>query len=208
MHELVHAFLAWYALHELPGMFVFLLIEEAGIPLLLPGDTLVIAAGARDHTLLSAVLVCAVAASATVGGSSLLYAVVRRKGRPFLDRFGRYLHLNESRIDTLERWFRRHGAAAIVVGRIVPGMRTPTTIMAGLFGVPYRTFAPATTVAGVIWALMYFYLGLGLERAWRHMAVSVLANLHWIWIGALAVVLIALLAYLAVRGRRTSPGAA
>src|SRR5207249_9163145 len=52
LHQLVHVFLGWYALHEPPGMFVFLLSEEMGIPLLLPGDTLVMAAGARDRSLL------------------------------------------------------------------------------------------------------------------------------------------------------------
>ena len=177
-------------------MFVFLLIEEMGIPLVLPGDTLVMAAGARDRSLLDALTVCAVAALATIGGSSVLYAVARRRGRIFLDRFGRYLHLSPARIATLDRWFRRHGAVAIVVGRVVPGMRTPTTVMAGLFGVPYRTFAPSTALAGVIWALLYFYLGVALERAWRRVAVMLLANLRWAGVAAAVVGLVSVGYYL------------
>jgi membrane protein DedA with SNARE-associated domain len=177
--ELVQALIQlvadWYGANELFGMFLFIGIEEAGIPLFFPGDVLVMAAGVRDRTFLNAVVVCLVAALATSVGSSILFSIVRRKGRPFLYRYGRYLHLNESRIERLARWFRKHGAMAIVIGRVVPGMRTPTTVMAGLFDVPYRTFAPATTLAGVIWALMYFYLGVALERAWhevRHVVVA------------------------------------
>jgi membrane protein DedA with SNARE-associated domain len=190
--ELIQSFvelvLAWYSAHELLGMFAFIGIEEAGIPLFFPGDVLVMAAGARDRSLLNALVVCTVAALATSAGSSVLYAVVSRKGRPFLDRYGKYLHLSEDRIERLARWFQRHGALAIVIGRIVPGMRTPTTVMAGLFGVPYRTFAPATTLAGVIWALLYFYLGVGIERAWHQVRHVVLEQPLHSGLAALAVV--------------------
>lgn len=165
------ALLAFYAAHELPGLFLFLLIEEAGVPLLFPGDTLIMAAGARTgRPFASALLVVAAAAGAATLGSSLLYALIRWGGRPLLTRYGRFLHLHEDRVVTLERWFRRHGALAIVVGRLVPGLRTPTSVMAGLFGVPYRTFAPATALAAILWALPYFFLGVFLERQWRELA--------------------------------------
>src|SRR4030095_872499 len=124
-------FFAWYAEHELPGLFLFLLIEEMGVPLLIPGDTLIIVAGARDRTVGSAILVIGASALAVALGSSILYELMRRGGRPLLDRYGRYLHLNPARVAQLERQFQRHGALAIVVGRLVPGFRTPTTIMAG-----------------------------------------------------------------------------
>ena len=174
IEPIVQLVLGWYGAHELLGMFAFIGIEETGIPLFFPGDMLVMAAGARDRSIENALVVYLVAALATSVGSSVLYTVVNRKGRPFLDRYGKYLHLNENRIERLARWFRQHGALAIVIGRVVPGMRTPTTVMAGLFGVPYRTFAPATTVAGVIWALIYFYLGVGIERAWHQVRHVVL----------------------------------
>lgn len=188
IESIVQLVLGWYTAHELLGMFAFIGIEEAGIPLFFPGDMLVIAAGARDRSIENALVVCAVAALATSVGSSALYTVVNRKGRPFLDRYGKYLHLNEDRIERLACWFQKHGALAIVIGRVVPGMRTPTTVMAGLFGVPYRTFAPATTVAGVIWALLYFYLGVGIERAWHQVRHVVLEQPLHSGLAALAVV--------------------
>jgi membrane protein DedA with SNARE-associated domain len=206
LQSLAQLVVAWYGAHELLGMFAFIGIEEAGIPLFFPGDTLVIAAGVRDRSPLNALVVCVVAALATSVGSSILYAVVRRKGRPFLDRHARLLHLDEGRIERMAGWFRRHGAIAIVVGRVVPGMRTPTTVMAGLSGVPYRTFAPATTVAGLIWAALYFYLGVALERLWHQAHRWVLDNPIHVGLLVVAVLAVAAAGALAVK-RRWARGA-
>ena len=158
------AFLAFYSSHELPGLFLFILLEEAGVPLLLPGDTLIVAAARKGPDPQAGLLVIGVAALAASIGSSLLYAMLRRGGRPLLKRFERFLHLNEERISRMESWFRRHGAAAIVIGRLIPGLRMPTSAMAGLFAVPYRVFAPATVVAALLWSALYFFAGLFLLR--------------------------------------------
>ena len=80
MSEWVRAFFAWYAGHEIPGLFLFLLAEEAGVPLLIPGDTLIIVAGARDRSLGGALVVIAVAALASALGVG---------GRIVCTRFGR-----------------------------------------------------------------------------------------------------------------------
>jgi membrane protein DedA with SNARE-associated domain len=203
----VRAFFAWYAGHELPGLFLFLLVEEAGVPLLIPGDTLIIVAGARDRSLGGALVVIGVAALAATLGSSILYELMRRGGRPLLDRYGPYVHLQPRRVVQLERQFRRHGAVAIVVGRLVPGFRTPTTVMAGIFGVPYRTFAPSTTVAAVIWAAAYFYLGAALERGWRRFAAVLLANERLIVGILVGLALLCVLGWLAARSLRPPGGA-
>jgi membrane protein DedA with SNARE-associated domain len=207
MQDWVQAFFAWYADHEIPGLFLFLLFEEIGVPLLIPGDTLIIAAGSRDHSVASALVVIGVAALASALGSSIQYGLMRSGGRPLLDRYGPYLHLDAGRVAQLERQFQRHGALAIVIGRLVPGFRTPTTIMAGVFGVPYRTFVPSTTVAAVIWAAAYFYLGMALERGWRRFAVVLLANERTVVGIAVGLALVGVLAWLIYRRLRRAGAA-
>ena len=199
---LARAFFAWYAEHELPGLFVFVLVEEMGVPLLIPGDTLIIVAGARDRSFGAALMVIGASALAAAIGSSVLYGLMRRGGRPLLDRYGPYLHLHPGRVAQLERQFNRHGTLAIIVGRLVPGFRTPTTIMAGIFGVPYRTFVPSTTVAAIVWAAGYFYLGAALERGWRRFAAVLLANERLVVGIVVAVVLAIVLGWLAVQRMR------
>lgn len=169
--------LSLYATHEALGLLLFLLIEEAGVPLLFPGDVLIIAAGARPgRTMESTLIVLGSATLASTAGSSLLYALVRRGGRPLLERYGRFLHLSEGRLAIVERWADRHGAPAIVVGRLIPGLRTPTTIMAGIALVPYRTFLPATACAAVLWAAGYYAIGVFAEGPWHAMLGFVAAH--------------------------------
>src|SRR5437879_8117741 len=91
----VDALLSFYGANELLGLFLFLFIEEAGVPLwFLPGDVLVMLAGSRPDRTPGSVAMLLIAATAGVSiGSSLLYAVVRRGGPMLLDRHGHFLHL-------------------------------------------------------------------------------------------------------------------
>ena len=166
-------FLGFYSAHELPGLFLFILLEESGIPLLLPGDALIAASARKSAGLGSAILVILVAAAAASAGSSILYAIVRRGGMPLLDRYGHFLHLNEKRIAKMEGWLQEHGAVAIIAGRLIPGLRMPTSVIAGLFAIPYRIFLPATALAAILWSAMYFIGGLFLMREWAAIVSAV-----------------------------------
>lgn len=129
------------------------------MPLLFPGDLLIVAAGLRGATGAGWPLVVAVAALASMLGSSLLYAVTRYAGRALVLRYARVLHVDEYRLARAEGWLARRGGLAIVAGRLVPGLRTPTTLACGVLGVPYRVFAPATALAAIAWAAAYYLVG-------------------------------------------------
>ena len=102
-----------------------------------------------------------------------------------------------------ERLGERRGALAIVVGRLVPGLRTPMTVMAGLSAVPYRTFAPVTACAAVVWAALYYAASVALEQHWR-LVVSAVAG-HARLAATAALVLAALVAVGVVARRRARP---
>lgn len=147
------------------ALFGLLLIEEAGVPLPAPGDTLIALAGAQPHrTLPYTIEVLALCTAAVFLGSSALYWVMRVGGRSFLNRYGRRLHLNPRRLEQMEMWLARRGIWAIILGRLIPGLRVPTTVMCGLSGIPYRVYAPSAALAGLIWSGLYFLLGAVLQR--------------------------------------------
>ena len=100
LQAFVDALLSLYGANELLGLFLFLFIEEAGVPLwFLPGDVLVMLAGSRPGRTPGSVAMILLAATAGVSiGSSLLYLVVRCGGPPLLDRYGHFLHLDAKRI--------------------------------------------------------------------------------------------------------------
>src|SRR4051812_4423476 len=131
--------------HAQLALFVWLLLEEAGLPMPLPGDLIVLAAGARlaqggTFWLIPLALV----SIATMAGSTVLFWASRRGGRPLLARYGRYLQLDANRLARSEAFLQRRGFFAVVVGRLTPGLRVATTVAAGAFGVPYRQFLPAS----------------------------------------------------------------
>jgi membrane protein DedA with SNARE-associated domain len=205
LSAIVSALLAFYSANEALGLFLFLVVEEAGLPVwFLPGDALVMAAGARPGNTPATVLLILLAVTAGVSvGSTALYATVRRGGRPVLDRYGHFLHLNEKRITTLEGWLHRYGPLAIVAGRLIPGLRTPTTVMAGLFNVPYWIFAPSTALAAVLWALLYFFAGSLLASEWQNLVALVTGNADDVAQVAVLVILLAIVIGALVRRRRS-----
>ncbi len=193
--QVLAQFVAWflrlYSAHELPALFGFLLIEEAGVPLPLPGDTLVILAGAQHHSSLAySLLVFAISTAAVFSGSSILYFSMRRGGRPLMERYGKYMHLTPQRLERVERWFRRHGAVAIIIGRLIPGLRIPTTVVAGIAEVPYRVFLLSTLIAAMIWSLGYFYAGIFIQGSATYVAARMAGVLDIVgdWVLLLAII--------------------
>jgi membrane protein DedA with SNARE-associated domain len=141
-------------------IFLVLLLEEAGIPLPLPGDVVIVLAGARVHQgQLPLAVALLLLESATLLGSSVLYWLARRGGRPLLYRYGEVLHLGPDRLAKAERFLRAHGWLAIMGGRLVPGLRILITVVAGAFAVPYRVFAPALALGASVYLLVLFGLG-------------------------------------------------
>lgn len=171
MSHLIHALTRWvlhqYARQRFLILFSVVFVEEAGVPLPLPGDSLVMFAGGQTHkTIAYDVAVIALSSLAVFLGSSVLYFISWRGGRALLHRYGKFVHLHPERVERVEGWFRRHGVSAVILGRLIPGVRIPTTIMAGLSNVSYRVFALASAIASVIWSVFYFFIGVAVQREW------------------------------------------
>jgi membrane protein DedA with SNARE-associated domain len=146
--------------HGLLAAFVLILIEEAGVPVPVPGDIFMLLLGVQAKQghiqLWQALLVMELA---TLIGASFLYMVARAAGRPLVYRYGRFIRLDPNRLDQAEGWLTRHGWRAILVGRLIPGLRILTTIACGVLAVPRRTFLLATGVGAFIYIAVYTLLG-------------------------------------------------
>jgi membrane protein DedA with SNARE-associated domain len=95
----------------------------------------------------------------TILGSSLLYLLARRGGRGLVERFGPFIGIGPAQLDRAERHLQRHGAIAVVLGRLLPGLRVLTAIACGIFRVPYRVFLPAMSLGSLIYIVGYTMLG-------------------------------------------------
>lgn len=119
---------------------------------------------------LSFPLVVAAATLGSVAGSFCLYGLGRWLGearlRRLVQRFGWLLLLKEADFDEARCWFRRHGGKAILIGRLVPGVRSLISIPAGLVGMPVGRFAVYTALGSSFWNGLLVGLGWVLGDQW------------------------------------------
>lgn len=139
------------------GLFAYLIAEESGIPMPIPGDVFIAAVAAIPKS--NYILVVTTVVSATLIGSTVLFSLSRKFGRSLILKFGKYIRLTPEKTKKVEKWFEKYGGAGIVIGRLVPGLRIVTPIVAGTFGMGYKTFWLYTTIAAFIWANIYFFVG-------------------------------------------------
>jgi membrane protein DedA with SNARE-associated domain len=146
--------------HGLVAAFVFLLIEEAGVPVPVPGDFLMLILGVRarqgEVPLWQAI---AVMEAATLIGATFLYTAARLAGRGLVYRYGRFVRLSPERLDGAERWLKQHGSRAVFLGRLVPGLRIVTAVACGVFSVPVWVFVPAMAVGALLYIVAYTLVG-------------------------------------------------
>ena len=146
--------------HGLLAAFVFLLIEEAGVPVPVPGDVVMLVLGvqAREGVV---DLLQAIGATwlGTMIGSTFLYTASRLAGRGLVYRYGRFIRLTPDRLDNTERWLKQHGSRAVFLGRLVPGLRIVTAVACGVFEVPFLIFFPAMSAGALLYIVVYTMLG-------------------------------------------------
>ncbi|MCP6757111.1 DedA family protein, partial [Klebsiella pneumoniae] len=76
---------------------------------------------------------------ATIGntlGSLVAYAIGAFGGRPFLERYGKYLLIRHHEIELADRFFQQHGNATVFIGRLLPIVRTFISFPAGVARMP------------------------------------------------------------------------
>ncbi len=198
--ELVDAILGFVRENLYLGLFLIVGIEEAGAPLPVPGDTLLVLAGyemSQGRASLPLIILTVLAASLT--GGSALYWLARWGGHPLIFRYGKYIHLKRKRLERIEAWMQRRSALTITLGRLVPGLRIATTVAAGAFEVPYRLYLLYTGISTIIWTLVYVFVGdlvgdqFGFLRDW------IIANPTVVLVGL--VVFIGTVVFIRIRSR-------
>lgn len=107
------------------------------------------------------------AAAGSLLGVTLWYLAARWLGARGMRRFarshGRLLTLTTDGIDEVSDWFEKHGTKAVMIGRLVPGIRTLISIPAGITGMPWRRFVLFSAIGTALWSALLllagYYLG-------------------------------------------------
>ncbi len=139
----------------------------------------------------------AIALAGTIGytiGSVLGWAIGLYGGRPYLERHGRWLHLDEQRLDRAERWFERWEDWAVFLGRLTPVIRSFVSIPAGVMETPFVRYTLLTLAGSAMWCFAFAGAGWAAGSNWEdfHHAFRYLDYL-------IAAVIVAVAAWLVTR---------
>ena len=131
-------------------VFILMAAESCGIPF--PSELIMPFAGylaSQGHIS----LVGAIAAG-TLGnllGSLVAYVLAASFGKPLILGPGRYIGLSQDHLELADRWFAKYGNGAVLIGRVLPVVRTYISFPAGLARVPLPMFAIFTTIGALPW---------------------------------------------------------
>jgi len=189
------------ATYGILAVFVLMLAESACIPI--PSEVVMLFGGAMaaggvaggSHPSLIGVIIAG--AAGNVVGSYIAWWAGRRWGQAAVRGFGRKLHIHDRDIDKATDWFGRYGPAAVLIGRVVPVIRTFISLPAGFADMPAVKFGVYTTLGCVPWTTGLGIAGYQLGSHWDKVAHA----LHSVSYVVIAIVVIILAAAVIVRRR-------
>ena len=148
------------------GVVLLMAIESACIPL--PSEIIMPFAGylvyAGQFSLHGAALAGAVGC---VVGSIPAYWLGQYGGRPLIERWGRYVLLSHKELDLADRLFARHGQWVVLVGRLLPVVRTFIAFPAGVARMNMTKFILYTFVGSYPWCYGLAWVGMKLGEQWN-----------------------------------------
>ncbi|HKC29995.1 MAG TPA: DedA family protein [Jatrophihabitans sp.] len=154
------------------------------VGMVLPGETALLVAGVFvQHGTLNLWLMIVIAAVCAIAGDSVGYEFGKHFG-PRLRRSGLGRWVGEHRWAMVDGFLLRHGGKAVLLGRLTALFRALVPSMAGMSGMPYRTFIVWNAAGGLIWAPGCVLLGYAFSTSLNVVGKT----LTWAPLGILAVV--------------------
>jgi membrane protein DedA with SNARE-associated domain len=112
-------------------------------------------------------LVVAMGSVGSLAGATVWYVIGKRVGeqrlRRWVTRHGKWLTLSPQDVDNAQRWFKRHGGAAVFFGRLIPGVRTFVSLPAGFSSMPLAPFLLYSALGTAMWTAALAYAGVALQ---------------------------------------------
>jgi membrane protein DedA with SNARE-associated domain len=143
------------------GVLVLMAIQSACIPI--PSEIIMPVAGyALAHNQLQLILLATIGSIGANLGSIPAYWLGARGGRPMIERYGSYILLSGRDLDLAERFFNKYGAITVLVGRLLPIIRTFIALPAGIARMNQVRFHLYTFIGSWPWCYALALLGMKL----------------------------------------------
>ena len=149
-----------------PAVILLMAIQSACIPI--PSEVIMPLAGdALAHSQWDLIILATVASLASNLGSIPAYWVGARGGRPMVERYGSYLLLSRHDLDRVDHFFARFGSIAVLIGRMLPIIRTFIAFPAGVAKMNQLRFHIYTFIGSWPWCYALAYIGMRLGDKWQ-----------------------------------------
>jgi membrane protein DedA with SNARE-associated domain len=161
MKEFIFSILYWLADLGYIGIALGLMIEIIPSEIVLGYGGYMISQGTINFV--GAVI------AGTIGGTFaqlFLYWAGYYGGRPFLEKYGKFIFIQKKHLDVAEDWFKKYGNGVIFTARFIPVVRHAISIPAGIAKMPASKFILYTVAAIIPWTIFFLYLGLILGENW------------------------------------------
>jgi membrane protein DedA with SNARE-associated domain len=147
------------------GIAVLMAIESACIPL--PSEIIMPFAGYLVSTGRFDLYLAATAGAIGCNlGSIVAYEIGKRGGRPMAERWGRYVLIGPGELDAADRFFARFGSAAVLIGRLLPVIRSFIAFPAGVARMKLVPFHAYTFIGSWPWCFGLAWVGVKLGDKW------------------------------------------
>jgi membrane protein DedA with SNARE-associated domain len=185
------------------SLVALLLVKEAGVPIPVPGDLVVIGAGAAlaADPPLAAVALVLILAGGYLGGTvqfGLMRGAVRRPLLALLARVG----VPADRVAALAARLRRSGARGVAVARMTPGVRVGAIAASGIADLPTGTFVRGLVIGNSLFVTAHFGLGFALGASAGSAIAGLSASVVPIAIGIVVLAIVGAVGWAIVRRRR------
>lgn len=100
-------------------------------------------------------------------GSVISWAVGFWGGRPLLNKYGKYILISHYDLDRADNWFKKHGEATVLIGRLLPIVRTYISLPAGIAKMRLDKFILYTLIGSFPWCFFLAWVGLKLGANWE-----------------------------------------
>src|SRR5262245_43701910 len=182
------------------GLIGIILVKELGIPVPVPGDLLIVGAGAYLATdlPLAGVALAAILVAGYIGASAQFFLYGTALRRPLLAALER-LGIGAARLEGLSNRFRSAGIKGVAVTRMTPGVRIAVVPAAALAAIPYLVFLPGIMVGNGVFVTAHFAAGFLLGSYARDVIQRVTDPRV---LGVVILVVLAIVGLVALRRRR------
>ena len=161
-----------YSLIGWPGVVALMAVESACIPV--PSEIIMPLAGwmliqAKSLNVAFTLVAGAYGALGNTIGSAVAYGVGMWGGRPFLERFGKYILISRHDLEQADRWFTKRGNWSVFISRLLPVVRTFISLPAGIARMKFIPFLIYTFIGSFIWSTGLAYGGYKLGEHWEQL---------------------------------------